>query len=35
MLIYNLIQKYKINNERIPYNPVMEMALKHLDHQAE
>ncbi|CAK92457.1 unnamed protein product (macronuclear) [Paramecium tetraurelia] len=35
MLIYNLIQKYKINNERVPYNPVMDVALKYLDHSAE
>ncbi|KAM3146908.1 hypothetical protein pb186bvf_001062 [Paramecium bursaria] len=35
MLIYQLLQKYKINNDRIPYNLVMETAIKYLDHQAE
>lgn len=29
------MQKYKINNERVPYAPVIDTAIKYLDHPAE
>jgi centrosomal protein CEP104 len=35
LLLYNLVKKYKIKNDKVPYNPVMDFAIKNLENPAE
>lgn len=34
-ITFQLIKKYKIKNEKIPFYPVFDLAVRHLDHPSE
>lgn len=33
--MYSLVKKHKIKNDKVPYNPVIDFAIRHLEHPAE
>jgi len=33
--MYGLVKKYKIKNDKMPFHPIMDFAIKHLDNPAE